>query len=170
MSYVPQKVSIYAGSLLDNVAVGHTDRLNPELRLKVSQLLEDVGLTDFMAQLPNGLDSHLSEMGSSLSGGQIQRIGIARALFGNPAIMVFDESTSSLDSIAENAIMELLLKYRKNKTLIFIAHRLSTVKSADRILYLREGRIVAQGDFEELRKLVPEFNRQVEMLGIDQNS
>lgn len=166
VAYVPQKVSIYEGSLFENVAIGVDAEMDLDAREKVSELLRKVGLGTFLSELPEGLDSFVSEMGTSLSGGQVQRIGIARALFSDPSIMVFDESTSALDSLSENSIMELLLGFKGYKTLIFIAHRLSTVKLADRIIYIQNGRIIAEGDFTNLRRKVPEFNLQVEALDI----
>ena len=113
-----------------------------------------------------GLRLSLQTMGSTLSGGQVQKIGIARALFSNPQVLFFDESTSSLDSISESEIMELLLSLRMDKTLIFVAHRLSTIKTANRILYLNGGKIVAEGSFSELRRKVPDFDAQVKLLDL----
>jgi len=141
--------------------------LDEASREKVVELLKIVGLTEFLFDLSNGIDTQLSEMGSNLSGGQIQRIGIARALHSNPKIIVLDESTSALDSYSESEIMDLLLSFRGEKTMIFVAHRLSTIKTADRIFYVNNGVIEAKGTFTELRDLVPDFNRQVEILNIN---
>jgi ATP-binding cassette subfamily C protein len=96
-----------------------------------------------------------------LSGGQIQRIGIARALFSSPQILVLDESTSSLDGSTENAIMNFIHKLRGEVTLIIIAHRLSTIKSADKVYYIAEGKIEAAGSFDAVIELVPDFAEQV---------
>jgi ABC-type bacteriocin/lantibiotic exporter with double-glycine peptidase domain len=167
VAYVPQRVTIYQGSLFSNIAVGDSNSLDEASREKVVELLKIVGLTEFLFDLSNGIDTQLSEMGSNLSGGQIQRIGIARALHSNPKIIVLDESTSALDSYSESEIMDLLLSFRGEKTMIFVAHRLSTIKTADRIFYVNNGVIEAKGTFTELRDLVPDFNRQVEILNIN---
>ena len=167
VAYVPQKVTIYEGSLFSNVALGSDEGLNQEERNLVSQLLQQVGLGDFLSTLNSGLDTKLSEFGSSLSGGQAQRIGIARALFTNPKIIVFDESTSSLDSASEEGIMKFLMSLKGDKTMIFIAHRLSTIRTADRILYLDKGVIKAEGDFQTLQSKVPDFRTQVSLLSVD---
>ena len=169
VAYVPQKVTIFEGSLFSNVALGFESEFNADARAIVSELLEAVGLNEFVGKLDSGIDSSLSELGSNLSGGQIQRIGIARALFSNPHILVFDESTSSLDSSSEDAIMKFLLSLKGEKTLIFIAHRLSTIRTADRLLYLNNGRIEAEGNFEELQALIPEFKKQVSFLNVSKN-
>jgi ABC-type multidrug transport system fused ATPase/permease subunit len=167
VAYVPQKVTIYKGSLYANVAIGISVRPEESERARVKHLLEKVGLGEFLENLDNGLDTELSEMGSNLSGGQVQRIGIARALFTDPSILVFDESTSSLDSASEDAIMKYLLSFKGMKTMIFIAHRLSTIRTADRIIYLNDGKVVAEGDFESLQRSVPEFRQQVSLLNVD---
>lgn len=169
VAYVPQKVTIYRGTLFSNIAIGEFDESNIDSRGKAVELLNRVGLGSFLENLKIGLDTELSELGSSLSGGQIQRIGIARALFTDPNIMVFDESTSSLDSASEEAIMSFLLSFKGEKTLIFIAHRLSTIKTADRIIYLNNGKIEAEGDFQTLQELVPEFKKQVSFLNVNKN-
>lgn len=161
VSYVPQKVTIYEGSLFENIAIGISPDMEPEHQDYVWYLLNGVGLGEFVHSLENGINAQLSEFGSNLSGGQVQRIGIARALFSNPKILVFDESTSSLDAISEQTIMDFLLTFKGEKTLVFIAHRLATVKNVDRVVYLSEGKVQAEGSFEYIRQNVPEFNRQV---------
>jgi ABC-type multidrug transport system fused ATPase/permease subunit len=170
VAYIPQKVSLYSGSIYGNIAVGLSDKPSAHHTTEVERLLTQVGLGDFLKSLPNGLDSEVSEFGSNLSGGQTQRIGIARALFSNPSIMVFDESTSSLDSTSEDAIMRFLLSYKGKKTMIFVAHRLSTIRTADRIIYLKAGKFIAEGNFETLQELVPEFKQQVSLLNVTNNT
>jgi ATP-binding cassette subfamily C protein len=101
-----------------------------------------------------------------MSGGEKQRIGIARALITNPRIILLDEATSSLDALTERAVSDTLLKLRKNKTVIVIAHRLSTAKNADKIIYLHNGRIEGCGSFEELRSSLPDFASQASLLGL----
>jgi ATP-binding cassette subfamily C protein len=170
VAYVPQKVSLYSGSIYGNIAVGLSDKPSAYRTTEVESLLSQVGLQDFLKSLPKGMDSEVSEFGSNLSGGQTQRIGIARALFSNPSILVFDESTSSLDSTSEDAIMRFLLSYKGKKTMIFVAHRLSTIRTADRIIYLKAGKFIAEGNFETLQELVPEFKQQVSILNVTNNT
>jgi ABC-type bacteriocin/lantibiotic exporter with double-glycine peptidase domain len=162
---VPQNISIFDASLYENVAIGSELSDEPS-RSRVASLLVSVGLGELLNELEKGIDTNLGEMGSVLSGGQIQKIGIARALFSNPQILIFDESTSSLDSISESEIMDLLLSLRTEKTLIFVAHRLSTIKTVDRILYVNAGVIEAEGNFTELRSKVANFDTQVKLLDL----
>ena len=124
-------------------------------------------LKELIDELPLGLDSELSDNGSNLSGGQRQRIGIARALFTNPKILILDEATSSLDGSTEASISESLLMLRGEITVIVIAHRLSSIMRADEILYIESGKAIASGDFNELRSLVPNFDSQASLMGID---
>jgi len=170
VAYVPQKVSLYTGSLYSNIAIGESDEPNIQRRTEVECLLIQVGLEEFLKGLPRGLDTQISEFGSNLSGGQTQRIGIARALLSDPSILVFDESTSSLDSASEDEIMRLLFSHKGRKTMIFVAHRLSTIRTADRILFLKEGRLIGEGNFETLQDAVPEFKQQVSLLNVTQKT
>ncbi len=170
VAYVPQKVTLYTGSIYSNIAIGESDEPNIQRRAAVESLLTQVGLGEFLKGLPRGLDTQVSEFGSNLSGGQTQRIGIARALLSNPSILVFDESTSSLDSASEDEIMRLLLSHKNKKTMIFVAHRLSTIRTADRILFLKDGRLIAEGNFETLQEAVPEFKQQVSLLNVTQKT
>jgi ABC-type multidrug transport system fused ATPase/permease subunit len=170
VAYVPQKVSLYTGSLYSNIAIGESDEPNIQRRTEVEGLLIQVGLGEFLKGLPRGLDTQISEFGSNLSGGQTQRIGIARALLSDPSILVFDESTSSLDSASEDEIMRLLFSHKGRKTMIFVAHRLSTIRTADRILFLKEGRLIGEGNFETLQDAVPEFKQQVSLLNVTQKT
>lgn len=167
VAYVPQKVTIYEDTLYSNVSLEFSEKVSEVKIRKVSDILELVGLGEYVRKLPNGIHSQMSESGSSLSGGQIQRIGIARALFSDPEVIIFDESTSSLDSLSESSIMELITSYKHSKTIILIAHRLSTIRSADRIIYFDDGKIKGSGTFDALRSLVPEFEVQVMRQNLD---
>jgi len=167
VSYVPQKVTIYEGTLFENIAIGFADESKSYHHDKVWDLLQGVGLGPFVQSLKHGLNTQLSEFGSNLSGGQVQRIGIARALFTDPQLIVFDESTSSLDSVSEQTIMDYLFRFKGNKTLILVAHRLSSIKKADKIFYLKHGKLVAEGTFENLRENFTEFNQQILLQNID---
>jgi ABC-type bacteriocin/lantibiotic exporter with double-glycine peptidase domain len=108
----------------------------------------------------------VGENGFNLSGGQIQRIGLARALYSNPEILILDEATSALDAETENAISQSLAAISGSVTLIVVAHRLATVRKATKILYLGEDNFSTLGTFDELRKAVPSFDRQAKLLGL----
>ena len=164
VAYVPQKVVIYEGTLFDNIAVGVGITDLEENRHKVINLLEKVELRDFVLQQAKGIDCPISELGSNLSGGQAQRIGIARALFSNPEVLVLDETTSALDSTTEYAVMEYINSLRGKVTTVIVTHRLSTIKTCDQIYYLEQGRIIARGSFDEMRSALPDFEAQVKLL------
>jgi ABC-type multidrug transport system fused ATPase/permease subunit len=102
-----------------------------------------------------------------LSGGEIQRLGLARALYRNPGILFLDEATSALDAETEFEINKVLDELRGRMTIVLIAHRLSTVKNADKIIYMNGGVIVAEGTFKELQKKVPDFEKAVKLMGLD---
>ena len=164
VSYVPQDVLISAGTIRENVALGYpfhiaTDDL-------VMSALRVAHLDKFVADLPLGLDTQVGERGTKISGGQRQRLGIARAMFTRPHLLVLDEATSSLDGEAEASISEAIHALRGSTTVVMIAHRLSTVKSADVVFYLAEGKIVATGTFDEVRDAVPDFDRQAKLMGL----
>lgn len=164
VSYVPQDVAIAAGTVRENIALGYpsevaTDDLVIDA-LKVAQL------DKFVADLPNGLDTQVGERGARISGGQRQRLGIARAMFTRPHLLVLDEATSSLDGETEASIADAINALRGLTTVVMIAHRLSTVRNADMVVYLSEGKIVAVGTFEEVREEVPDFDRQAKLMGL----
>jgi ABC-type bacteriocin/lantibiotic exporter with double-glycine peptidase domain len=116
--------------------------------------------------LPNGIHGLLADSGSNLSGGQKQRLGIARALLTKPKVLFLDEATSNLDGQTEEKVSSALKNIRNNASIFMIAHRLSTVASADRIIYLESGEIKAQGTFQEVRYSVPDFERQAQLMGL----
>jgi ATP-binding cassette subfamily B protein len=146
---VPQHIELFAGTIVENIALGDFE---PDMK-KVLDLSEKLGIRDFIEKLPNTYMTMVGEHGASLSGGERQRIAIARALYKNPEIIIFDEATSSLDSISERYVKDTLNQLaRAGKTIIIIAHRLSTVKNADTIIVLEEGRMVETGKHEELLK------------------
>jgi ABC-type multidrug transport system fused ATPase/permease subunit len=101
-----------------------------------------------------------------LSGGQKQRIGIARALITKPALLILDEATSSLDAVSEDFISRAITKLQVSTTVVVVAHRLSTIRLADSLVYLEEGKLVAQANFSKLRELVPDFDKQATLMGI----
>ena len=164
VSYVPQDVVIAAGTIRENVALGYppeaaTDNLVMSA-LKVAQL------DKFVAGLPDGVDTQVGERGAKISGGQRQRLGIARAMFTRPHLLVLDEATSSLDGITEASISDSIHALRGSITVVMIAHRLSTVRNADIVIYLSQGEIIATGTFDEVRNAVPDFDRQAKLMGM----
>jgi ABC-type multidrug transport system fused ATPase/permease subunit len=164
IAYVPQDVLVINGTIRENVALGYPiDFASDEL---VHEAIRIASLTDFVASLPDGLDTNLGERGAKISGGQRQRIGIARALFTKPKLLVLDEATSALDGGTEESITADIHKLKGSTTVVLIAHRLSTVRDADLVLYMDEGKIVYQGTFEEVREKVPDFDRQAKLMGL----
>lgn len=165
VSYVAQDSFIFEGSIEENITLNRQDLVaNIE---RVRECLSLVGLEKFLDEKEAGLQEQVGELGSKLSGGQRQRLGIARALYTAPKILILDEATSALDANSEKVITDCLNVIRGKTTIISIAHRLSTVINADRLIYLESGRIVASGNFEEVRLKVPDFNRQVELSSLE---
>jgi ABC-type multidrug transport system fused ATPase/permease subunit len=164
ISYVPQDVSIAAGSIRQNVALGYPlEVATDDLVLKA---LKVAHLDEFVADLPEGLDTQVGERGAQLSGGQRQRLGIARAMFTCPHLLVLDEATSSLDGETESNISEAINTLKGSTTVVMIAHRLSTVRNADMVVYLSDGQILAKGTFQQVRESVPDFDRQARLMGL----
>lgn len=164
IAYVPQETVIANCSIKSNIALG----LDPEQisDQQVMSALKIAHLEDFVETLPNGIDTILGENGVRLSGGQRQRIGIARALYTQPRLIVLDEATSSLDGETEANISDAINELRGRVTLIVVAHRLSTVRTADTIYYLDQGKLLAEGDFETLRSKVSDFDKQAKLMGL----
>ena len=126
----------------------------------------DNGAAEFLRDAREGLDTYIGERGVRLSGGQRQRLGIARALYTRPLLLVLDEATSALDAETERSIVRTLDELEGSVTTITVAHRLATVRRADLLLYLRSGRIICSGTFDEVRSAVPDFDRQASLLGL----
>jgi ABC-type multidrug transport system fused ATPase/permease subunit len=164
MSYVPQEVALMSGTIRENVAMGFAAEFVPEE--KILEALEMAQLKDFALSLPEGIDTLVGERGTRLSGGQKQRLGIARALFTKPKLIVLDEATSSLDGSTEADISSAIHNLRGSVTVVMIAHRLSTVKSSDQLIYLSNGKLVSQGSFEQVRSEVPDFDNQAQLMGL----
>ncbi|WP_415814028.1 ABC transporter ATP-binding protein, partial [Deinococcus marmoris] len=146
LSVVPQETLLFDGSVRDNILYG-TEGL-PDERLE--QVLADAHIQEFLADLPEGLDTRLGEHGARLSGGQKQRIAIARALVRDPRVLILDEATSALDSASEHLIQNALTRLLHGRTCFVVAHRLSTVARADRIVVMKRGRIAEIGTHIEL--------------------
>ena len=164
IAYVPQDVMVINGSIRENIALGYpTEAASNNL---INDAIRIASLTQFVENLTEGLDSNLGERGGKISGGQRQRIGIARAMLTKPKLLVLDEATSSLDGNTEENISSSIQKLRGSTTVVLIAHRLSTVRDADLVLYMDKGEIVARGTFEEVRNAVPDFDRQAKLMGL----
>lgn len=163
IAYVPQETSIINGSIKENVCLGYRASEVPDL--DVENILKTVELEELI-NLPSSIHSSAGERGGNLSGGQRQRIGLARALFTKPKLLVLDEATSALDATTERKLTDYLTSLKGNLTMIVVAHRLSTVKNADRIIYIKNGEIMGQGTFQELRLLLPEFDDQAKAMGL----
>ena len=164
VSYVPQDVLITAGTFRENVAFGYP--LEVATNELVINALKIAQLDEFVLALPEGLDSQVGERGTKISGGQRQRLGIARAMFTCPHLLVLDEATSALDGETELSISDAIQKLRGLTTVILIAHRLSTVRNADYVVYLSQGKILANGSFDEVRAAIPDFDRQASLMGL----
>lgn len=164
IGYVPQKIVLFDASIRENVAFGLP--LSEIDEAQVWKVLELAQLADTVREMPDGLDNVIGESGVQLSGGQRQRLGVARALYHDPRILMFDEATSALDNETEFKLTEVLESLRGNLTTITIAHRLSTVRRCDRLLYLEQGELVADGPFDELDRAIPGFSRMVELASL----
>ena len=164
IAYVPQDVLVTNATIRENVALGYPiEAATDEL---VNDAIRVAALTEFVAILPEGLDTNLGERGAKISGGQRQRIGIARALFTKPKFLVLDEATSALDGDTEESISMDIQNLKGLTTVVMIAHRLSTVRSADLVVYMESGKILATGTFEEVRNAIPDFDRQARLMGL----
>jgi ABC-type bacteriocin/lantibiotic exporter with double-glycine peptidase domain len=164
VSYVPQDTVIINGSIRENVSLGFTlTEVTDELVLSA---LKIANLDKYVLGLPDGLDTQVGDQGSKLSGGQRQRLGIARAMFTRPHLVVLDESTSSLDVETEASISDSLLALKGSVTVVMIAHRLSAIRSADSVVYMDGGKIMAVGSFEEIRSTIKDFDNQAKLMGL----
>lgn len=165
LGYVPQRPEIIHGTLLQNVTLQpNSDTLDLE---RLEAILDFADLRNLVRKLPMGLNTALAPGSNQLSGGEIQRLGLARALFSKPRFLFLDEATSALDANTESRISKALDELKTHVTVILIAHRLSTVKNADRILYIENGLVQASGTFDELLESSPDFRRAVKELSTD---
>jgi ABC-type multidrug transport system fused ATPase/permease subunit len=146
VGYIPQTIFLMDDSLRRNIAIGVADEEIDEVAIR--EALKSAQLEDFVESLPEGLDTVVGERGVRLSGGQRQRIGIARALYHRPTVLVLDEATSSLDTETEHGVMQAVQALQGDKTVLIVAHRLSTVEYCDRLYRLDAGRIVDEGTFD----------------------
>lgn len=161
IGYVSQNINTIEGSISKNIAWGIDEKdINEE---KIIEALKNAQLYDQLLTMPNGLETKLNQDGTGISQGQKQRIGIARALYREPDILILDEATSSLDVKIENELTEILAGLKGKKTIIAIAHRLSTLKNCDRIIYINEGQLIDIGTFDELSRKHPDFEQIIKL-------
>jgi ATP-binding cassette subfamily B protein len=147
ISIVPQKIQLFDGNILENIAIG-VSQIEFE---KAKQISASIGLLDFIEKLPRGFYTPLGENGATLSGGQQQKIAIARALYRDPEVLLLDEATSSLDSSSDKAMLNTLVSFKNSqKIVILVSHRLLNMSIADKIIVLKEGKIVQEGVHDEL--------------------
>jgi ABC-type multidrug transport system fused ATPase/permease subunit len=164
IAYVPQDIAISQGTIRGNVSMGFPmNSVNDE---NVWKALEIAQLADFVHGLPEKLDTDIGERGIRISGGQRQRLGIARAMYTAPKLLLLDEATSALDGQTEHELSESIKLLKGKVTVVMIAHRLSTVRTADTLVYLEGGKTPILGDFEHVRRTVPEFDNQARLMGL----
>ncbi|MBH0129640.1 ABC transporter ATP-binding protein [Salinibacterium sp. NK8237] len=161
VGYVPQRVSLFNGSIAQNVALTWTDDFDED---RVIDALRRAQLSELVEE--RGIFEPIGERGASISGGQQQRLGIARALYSDPLVLVFDEATSALDNRTESLITKAMNELSGSVTFVTIAHRLSTVRNYDTLCYLDRGRVLGQGSFDELAAAVPDFAHQAQLAGL----
>lgn len=165
IGYVPQAPYILGGDFVTNIALGVPE---DEVDMKrVEEVIGQAQLTNLVRALPDGLQTDLSNFGSRLSGGEKQRLALARALYNSPSLLVIDEGTSALDGRTEFEVTQAILGLRDSLTIIVIAHRLASIKEADQIFLMDKGRVIAQGSFVELRKTSKEFQEQVSYMNLE---
>lgn len=161
IGYVPQDVFISGKTIREEIAYGLTpEEINEDRVWECVRLAE---LEDVVKSLELGLDTKIGENGTRLSGGQRQRIGLARAFYRNPSVLILDEATSALDNETEHKITKAINRLTEGRTVFIVAHRLSTVREVNQLLFMSEGKIVSQGTFAEVRDQNPEFARLVEL-------
>lgn len=164
IAYVPQDPLVIEGSLRENITLGYGQ--NSISVKRVEQALKVSKLETLIESLDTGLDTLVGESGWGISGGQKQRLGIARAMYSNPKLLVLDEATSALDATTESEISASINTLKGRVTIVMIAHRLSIVRDANKIVYMENGRMIGVGSFEELRLRVDKFDKQARLMGL----
>ena len=163
VGYVPQEVALFDGTIGQNIALTWTHDYNRDAALAAALRAQ---LSGVLEAREGGLDARIGERGVALSGGQRQRLGIARALYTDPMVLVMDEATSALDTATEEAVTAAIAELRGAVTVVTVAHRLTTVRNADLVCFFAEGRLVAQGTFEEVVSSTPDFAAQARLAGL----
>jgi ATP-binding cassette subfamily C protein len=167
VSYVPQRPGLVSGTILDNVALAENeDEVSREQALEALQL---ANLAELIAELPDGLDTPLGKLQDGLSGGQMQRLGLARALYTKPGLLVMDEATSALDAESEAEIQKALDSMRGKVTVVLIAHRLNTIQHADQVILVEDGLVKDSGTFKELVARNPSVERVVDLMRVEKD-
>lgn len=156
IAMVPQTSVLFSGTVRDNIVYGLEREVSEE---ELNKVLADACLTDVVAKLPQGIDTPVGERGNTLSGGQRQRMAIARALIRDPSVIIFDEATSALDTVSEKKIQQAIANMTRGRTTFIVAHRLSTIRDADKIAVMEEGRCVEYGTYDELMEKKGAFYR-----------
>jgi ABC-type multidrug transport system fused ATPase/permease subunit len=164
ISYLPQNIQIFNGTIRENICTGY--ELNQISDEDIWRALKIAQLDRMVLSLDKKLDTFIGDQGNKLSGGEKQRLGIARAIVTNPKLLVIDEGTSALDSETEFDITNAIAELKKDATIILIAHRLSSTRLMNKLIYLDSGEIIAQGSFDEVRAKVPEFDKQSRLMGL----
>lgn len=164
IAYVPQDTLIFEGTIRENISAGYP--ISDATDERINAALETAQLLEFVGSLPEGADTFVGDRGGQLSGGQRQRLGIARALFTKPKLIVLDEATSALDGKTEYEFTQALDAMKESTTVILIAHRLSSIMHSDKLIYLEDGKLLAEGSFESVRATIPNFNAQANLMGL----
>lgn len=163
VGYVPQDVAIFDATIGQNVALTWEDDYD---RARAEAALRQAQVWDLVEARDGGLDASVGERGLALSGGQRQRLGIARALYADPLVLVMDEATSALDTATEAQVTKAIASIGSDVTKVVVAHRLATIRDSDMVCFMRDGKLVGQGTFEELVERFPDFARQAELAGL----
>jgi ABC-type multidrug transport system fused ATPase/permease subunit len=164
ISYLPQNIQVLNGTIRENICTGYElNQISDEI---VWRALKIAQLDRMVLSLDRKLDAYIGDQGNKLSGGEKQRLGIARAIVTNPKLLVIDEGTSALDSETEFDITNAIAELKKDTTIILIAHRLSSTRLMNKLIYLDSGEIIAHGNFDEVRAKVPEFDKQSRLMGL----
>lgn len=164
VGYVPQDVALFDGTVAQNVALTWSGGIDLE---RVERALRRAQLWEVVQKREGGVNARVGDRGMALSGGQRQRLGIARALYNDPIVLVLDEATSALDTKTEADVVQAIRSLQGEMTVISVAHRLATIRDNDLVVFLADGRLVAQGSFDEVRRQVPEFAHQASLAGLD---